>query len=199
MSEKDINKKMPMSQAIKYLKNIYTRRKNIEYFTEIFPEKSQESIIKALDESNNDIDSALIILVNSPESLEQNIKAGVTPNSSQKVDDSSEKVENLKVDSNSQNVIISKENENPQESYSDDEYDEIQYFEVPSSENQLKTERVDLHNLTQKEARFIVESSIIHSKENGIGVFHFVTGRGNHSVNNVPILRPLVFEICKKI
>ncbi|OHS98669.1 hypothetical protein TRFO_34893 [Tritrichomonas foetus] len=65
--------------------------------------------------------------------------------------------------------------------------------------NAQKFERIDLHGYYYKDAKFIVETSIINAKATNVGVFHFVTGVGNNSKNNEPILRPMVMEVCQQL
>lgn len=78
------------------------------------------------------------------------------------------------------------------------EYEEEEDF-FESNGTPLKTEKIDLHGLVRKDARFLVESKIVHAKENGIGLYLFVCGKGIHSMNNVAVLKPMVLEICKKL
>lgn len=377
---KKVLQKMQVPQAIEYLKNKYSelRKENIELLKEAFPEKSYDFINKVLDETNNDINKALLKFYNNPESLEQNIKSGAIPKNTHEVhmrkrrsSNSSSKLSktnptdtsnndtkkgflllnastknktktnsatssndndnknshlsstsiqqktNQKISSNdntkksllllsssiknktktnpptssndnsaktnnqplleklkpkpwiashkhasfgvpsqkvSQSTLLprmeipqnkiesewNKSHESPfsrannnaynpilvndqneyeySDSYSQYDYFEGDYdnddkydyneedqnnngqddFESQQRDNHLKTETIDLHGLVSKEARFIVEASLSQAKKNGIGVFRFITGIGNHSTNNIPILRPLVLEICKK-
>lgn len=320
--------KMSMTQAVEYLKKQHSskRKENIGFLKDIFPEKSNDSINKVLDESNDDIDKALEILYQNPESLEENINSGIIPES-QKVhmkkrsssnkltkfnklndDHSDKKLTNLDTknpsDGNKKNLLLSSvslknkkktnnqappapekpkswiishdpivirnpsqkipessilprmeippsqiesewnktpkkflanvnsnfptqkkapqgkpmnnpiyviDEENSEYGYSYDENGQYYDYDYEEEEDQadyhysnqqgeeyLKTETIDLHGMLKQEARFLVESSLTHAKKKGIGVFRFNTGKGNHSVNNIPVLRPLVLEICKK-
>lgn len=87
--------------------------------------------------------------------------------------------------------------------YSDYEYEyeeEEEIFEdSESDEPDLETKRFDLHGYTLKQAKFLVESQILNANKNKIGVFHFITGAGHHSINHIPILRPMVLRICQKL
>lgn len=74
----------------------------------------------------------------------------------------------------------------------------IDDFESQPRDDQLSTTVIDLHELTKYQADFIVRNSIKESKKNRIGVFKFITGRGNHSIGKTPVLRPLVLSICKE-
>ena len=335
--------KMSMTQAVQYLKKQHSskRKENIDYLKDIFPEKSNDSIIKVLDESNDDLDKAIELLYQNPESLEENINSGIVPeskkvhmkkrSSSNKLtkfdklneDHSDNKLTNLDKlnDDHSDNKLTNLDTKNPSDGnkkklllssvslknkkktnnqappapekpkswiishdpivirkpsqkipessilprmeippnkiesewnktpstflsklssiftsqkktpqvkpmnnpiyvndqgdsdydYGYDENDQYYDYDYEEEEEQadyqysnqqgeeyLKTETIDLHGMLKQEAKFLVESSLSHAKKKGIGVFRFNTGKGNHSINNIPVLRPLVLEICKK-
>ena len=302
--------RMPYNQALQYLRKKYSkesvREQNIEFLKEHFPSATRVSIINALDQSNNDIDSALMLLLEEPQSFEEKNKSGDIPNNlnsvkmkkrnsssnsnSKKVvatptntDEKKQSSSNvpLKIPSNGpQSYIIEKpkswarsrdpifssslqkksgssilprmeipsskiesdwnkspfifsnyhslknlpvqENNQNSDDYdddvkvysdnNDDQYDDSEEFYEEEEEEEIlddydndsqpgttwKTERIDLHGYSKQEARFIVEKSISSAKKNRIGVFHFVTGVGHGSLNHIPVLRPLVLEICQK-
>ena len=60
----------------------------------------------------------------------------------------------------------------------------------------------DFHGLQLEECLEFVNYALDNSKTtlNGEKVdrFHFITGRGNHSEGNKPILKPQVLDLCKK-
>ena len=81
--------------------------------------------------------------------------------------------------------------------YEEEEEEEVNNLENIDVNNIPNFQRIDLHGYKYKDAKNLVESSIKHARENNIGIFHFITGIGNNSINSIPILRPMVMEVCK--
>lgn len=75
--------------------------------------------------------------------------------------------------------------------------------EVPTSQyEKLKHDRkriitVDLHHYTSSQAQRLVLRCLQKAPESDIQEINFITGRGMHSKNKKPILRPLVLNLCK--
>ncbi|KAK8842357.1 hypothetical protein M9Y10_025936 [Tritrichomonas musculus] len=320
---RDLLKKMTMPQAVKLLKEKYSkesiRKQLIDDLKASFPEKSLDSVSKALDSANNDYELAFQILLENPESIEDNKKKSVIPKTSSikkrkpvssifltnkphesklpDINQQSNYIANQKSQSSvkpsinqsatmsrsldlkddevirvkskngsehyllprkeipqntvqsswnkssassflfrnfhlpffSNNATQSNSNQlndnqkNPifvddsdadditvlstnNDNYFDDDEEEEEYeyeyeYDDDDEESQsqgMMTKRIDLHGYVKDDARLLVEDQISHARENRIGVFHFITGRGNHSEGNKAILRPLVLEICKK-
>lgn len=57
---------------------------------------------------------------------------------------------------------------------------------------------LDLHGKRKPECIWFVENVLNANKNSRYSKINFITGKGKHSLNKVPILRPLVMEICEK-
>lgn len=60
------------------------------------------------------------------------------------------------------------------------------------------TQEIELHGKTYDEAQELVISALDSAKINHIRKILFITGRGRHSIDNIPVLKPMVLKICKK-
>ncbi|KAK8870816.1 hypothetical protein M9Y10_008713 [Tritrichomonas musculus] len=65
------------------------------------------------------------------------------------------------------------------------------------SEN-LEIREIDLHGENAVNVHEKVYRALEDAERGGIREIHFITGRGRHSQGNIPILRPLVYSLCKK-
>lgn len=57
---------------------------------------------------------------------------------------------------------------------------------------------LDLHGMRKVECEWFIESVLKANKSSRYSKINFITGKGKHSHNKVPILRPLVMEICER-
>lgn len=57
---------------------------------------------------------------------------------------------------------------------------------------------LDLHGMRKPECQWYIENVLEATKNSKYSKINFITGKGKHSVNKVPILRPLVMEISDK-
>ena len=170
---------------------------DIDFLKSFDPSIDPKIIEKILKESNN-FDDAFQKILDNHSSLEENIKSGLIPtkaknNFNQTNQNKNKSVINISDSQYSQNSL-------PSSYYfeEEEEEEEEEEYESQQKNNISSFEKIDLHGYNQKEAREIVENVIKKAKKKKIGVFHFITGQGNHSIDGTPVLRPLVLEICKK-
>ncbi|XP_067661425.1 uncharacterized protein [Haliotis asinina] len=62
----------------------------------------------------------------------------------------------------------------------------IQYHKVPTSAT------LDLHGCSVKSALPRLEKFLKEMKQNSVGTFSIITGKGNHSLDGRPVLKPVV-------
>lgn len=60
------------------------------------------------------------------------------------------------------------------------------------------TQEIELHGKTYDEAQELVISALDSAKINHFRKILFITGRGRHSIDNIPVLKPMVLKISKK-
>lgn len=64
--------------------------------------------------------------------------------------------------------------------------------------NEYNSKTIDLHNMRHDEAKIAVLNEIETASKSGIDELLVITGRGVHSKNNIPVLRPMVQKLCKQ-
>ena len=60
------------------------------------------------------------------------------------------------------------------------------------------TQEIELHGKNLVDAKEAVIRALDSAQQNKIKKIFFITGRGNHSKGNVPVLRPMVLKVCKE-
>ena len=58
--------------------------------------------------------------------------------------------------------------------------------------------RINLHGHTKETALPFITRILDAASSRGVATVTFITGRGAHSINGVPVLRPLVLELCQR-
>jgi len=69
------------------------------------------------------------------------------------------------------------------------------------NDERIKKEMIevhDLHGFTKKEAMEYVFKVLIQASYHGLQKIDFITGKGIHSENQEPVLRPYIIEICNQ-
>lgn len=68
----------------------------------------------------------------------------------------------------------------------------------PSMHGKTESITIDLHGMRVAEAQETVIRTLRNVQNSNTGIIYFITGRGQHSKGNVPVLRPLVMKMCKE-
>lgn len=63
----------------------------------------------------------------------------------------------------------------------------------------LTVREINLHGMNADTVSEYVVRALRDAENSNVRSIRFVTGAGHHSKNNIPVLRPLVFSICKKL
>ena len=94
-------------------------------------------------------------------------------------------------ESDSESYDSDDESDDEADSESDDEAEEPQPFK-------RKQFSINLHGHTKETALPLITRILNAASSLGAATVTFITGRGSHSANGVPVLRPLVLDLCRR-
>lgn len=71
-------------------------------------------------------------------------------------------------------------------------------FRANNATGRVDSDTIDLHGQYVEEAEAIVEQRIRYAKSTGQNHLHVIVGKGNHSVNHVQKIKPMVERVCQE-
>ncbi|OHT14130.1 hypothetical protein TRFO_03164 [Tritrichomonas foetus] len=188
LTENDIDRSANMLAEKLATHNLNTHDEQIDphikELTEIFPLASFSEIELALNDANKDIETASLLLMNrfSENPMPEDTLLAQRPDLS--VQEAKEVLQKTNGNLGEASKIFWHIQKKPIQRNS-------------SSMTRKLTRTVDLHGLRLAEAQDVVSRSLRSAKDSNTGRICFITGHGAHSKNHIPVLKPLVFRMCK--
>ena len=212
--------KSSFNEALNYLKAKYSKKfiqeRNISTLKELFPDTQEEKIRNTLSRADDDFDRAVEILYSDIPMLEEretheemnhidkNINDNHVLNKKRKKKNEKKQLQTIdlrnvtsKLDNYSSGCFYY-DNDNVQPNLQNEELSDSESYSVDvNEEEKMSFMSIDLHGFGANDAKEKIREAVVNAKSMNIGVIHFITGVGNHSQNGVPILKPLVLDICE--